>query len=170
MFDPQTTPLWAIFAAGLVLVTGAVEGGRLVRRRARVEGDDNLSTLEGSVLGLLALMVGFSFSIAVEHFDTRRAGVLEEANAIGTAALRARLLPAPHDRESLALLRDYAKSRLDAAGKARTNAELDPHIARASELHEALWRQAKAAMAKDAGMVPTGLYIQSLNDVIDSHQ
>ena len=44
------------------------------------------------MLGLLALLLGFTFSMAVDRFDARRAVVLEEANAIGTAYLRTQVL------------------------------------------------------------------------------
>ena len=69
----------------------------------------NISALEQSLLGFLALMVGFTFLMALTRFETRREAVLNEANAIGTTALRARLLPEPHRAESLKLLREYAQ-------------------------------------------------------------
>jgi hypothetical protein len=43
-------------------------------------------------------------------------------------------------------------------------------VTRSGALHDALWRQARAVAAKDAGMVPTGLFIESLNDLIDQHE
>ena len=64
----------------------------------------NIAAVEQSLLELLALMVGFSFLMAPTRFETRREAVLYETNAIGTTALRARLLPEPHLRESLKLL------------------------------------------------------------------
>jgi hypothetical protein len=47
------------------------------------------------VLGLLALMLSFTFAMSLTRFDEGRDALLNEANAIGTAALRAGLLPAP---------------------------------------------------------------------------
>src|SRR4051812_34281794 len=43
--------------------------------------------------------------MALSRFEARREAVLNEANAIGTTALRARLLPAPHNAEALKVLR-----------------------------------------------------------------
>ena len=68
-------------------------------------------------MGLLALIIGFIFLMALMRFEARREAVLNEANAIGTTALRARLLPAPHREESLKLLREYAQIRIIPAGK-----------------------------------------------------
>jgi hypothetical protein len=56
--------------------------------RARQQGTGSVPTLEASILGLLALMIGFTFALALSRFEARREGVLNEATAIGTAALR----------------------------------------------------------------------------------
>jgi len=72
------------------------------------------------VLGLLALVLSFTFAMALTRFEERRDGVLIEANAIGTASLRAGLLPAPHGVESVKLFRDYVQVRLDLAKRVPT--------------------------------------------------
>jgi len=79
-----------------------------------------------------------------------------EANAIGTATLRSGFLPAPHGTESVKLFRDYVQVRLGLAKQVLTSAELNAAIARSNEIQAALWREAKAAMAIDNAMVPTG--------------
>jgi len=67
------------------------------RRANTDEGlHSRVSALQAALLGLLALLLGFTFSMALTRFDTRKELVLEEANAIGTTYLRARLLPPPH--------------------------------------------------------------------------
>jgi hypothetical protein len=115
-------------------------------------------------------MIGFTFAMALSRFEGRRDAVLNEANAIGTTALRARLLPAPHNKEALKLLREYVQVRLDITQRVPSEKELNDAIARSHALQEALWQQAQAAAAKDSGMVPTGLFIQTLNEMIDSQE
>jgi hypothetical protein len=119
----------------------------------------------GAILGLLAFMLAFTFSLAASRFDARRQVVLEEANAIGTTYLRARLLPEPQQTAVAGLLREYVDVRLRAVREG-TVAEA---IARSEELHEQLWSQATAAADKAPGSIMTGLFIQSLNEVIDLH-
>jgi hypothetical protein len=161
-------PLWLIFTVSAALIGLAQEFGRRVRRRLLVRRDDSVFTLEAAVLGLLALMISFTFSMALSHFDARRAALVDEANAIGTAALRARLLPAPHGGEVIALLRRYVALRVEAVG---SGAEALAALAeRAGALQESLWRDARAQAARDSGMVPTGLYIQALNEMFDVQQ
>jgi len=168
MIDFATVSLPAILFASIAVLLAAAEIGHHFGSRA--VGEANVSTLEAAILGLMALMIGFTFSMALSRFDARRDAVLNEANAIGTAALRARLLPAPHDAESVRLLRDYARIRLDFTGSVMTPGDADAAIARSNDIQEALWSRAKAVAAKDSAMVPAGIYIQSLNEVFDNQQ
>jgi hypothetical protein len=89
MLDLYNYSLLTIFLAGLALIVAASEIGRLLGVRVGKRGGDNVSTLEAAVLGLLALMIGFTFAMALSRFEARRDAVLNEANAIGTTALRA---------------------------------------------------------------------------------
>jgi hypothetical protein len=152
----------------LAAILAACELGRLLGIRATGRGGDDVSTLEGAVLGLLALMIGFTFAMALTRFEARRDAVLNEANAIGTTALRARLLPAPHSVEALKSLREYVNIRLDITQRVVTAPELKAAIDRSNEIQELLWRNAKALAAKENGVVPTGIFIQSLNEMIDN--
>jgi hypothetical protein len=158
-----------IFLISFVLLLAASETGRFIGKRAAGRGGDDVSTLEGAILGLLALMIGFTFAMTLSRFEARRDAVLTEANAIGTTALRARLLPPPHNVEINKLLREYVKVRLDITQRLASAADLNAVTVRSGEIHEALWQQVKLLAAKDNGMVPTGLFIQTLNEMIDDH-
>src|SRR5262245_46483428 len=108
MGDLYAYSLLIVFLIGLaaVLVTGEIGWELGVRGEGRAGA--NISALEQSLLGLLALMIGFTFAMALTRFEGRREAVLNEANAIGTTALRARMLPEPERTETLKLLREYA--------------------------------------------------------------
>ena len=168
MIDLNVYSLLPIFIASLGVFFAASEIGRWLGIRAGGRGEPNVPTLEGAVLGLLALMIGFTFAMALSRFEARRDAVLDEANAIGSTALRARLLPAPNNVECLKLLKDYVQVRLDITQRVPSPAELNSAVTRSNEIQEALWQQAKAVAEKDNGMVPTGLFIQSLNEMIDN--
>jgi hypothetical protein len=161
--------LLPIFLISLVVLLSATEFGRWLGTRVSDQGAEEVLTLQGAVLGLLALMIAFTFAMALSRFEGRRDAVLNEANAIGTTALRARLLPEPHT-ETLNLLREYVQVRLDITQRVPTPEEFSAALSRSSEIHEALWQQAKAMAANDSGIVPTGLFIQSLNELIDDQE
>jgi len=168
MIDLTHYPLPVIFLVSLVLIVTAGELGHWLGRRATDHGGENVAALKAAILGLLALMIGFTFAMAQTRFELRREAVLNEANAIGTTALRARLLPPPHNVESLKLLRDYVRIRLRITQHVPLPSELNAAVEETSTIQEALWRQVKAVAAKTDAMVPTGLYIQALNEMIDN--
>jgi hypothetical protein len=161
-------PLWALFLLVCALSGTGLEGGyRLGRwRHARTaeEKEAPVGAMVGTILGLLAFMLAFTFGLAASRFEARRQAVLEEANAIGTAHLRTQLLPEPQRGESGRLLRQYVDARLLATEEGR----MAEGIARSEELHLLLWAAAVTAAERQPGPI-TGLYIQSLNEMIDLH-
>ena len=162
--------LGPIFLVSLVVILAATEVGRWLGVRADDQGGDEVLTLQGACLGLLALMIAFTFAMALSRFEGRRDAVLQEANAIGTTALRARLLPEPHNTETLKLLREYVQIQLDITQRVPSPAEFDAAVANSNRIQQQLWQQAMAMAAKDSGIVPTGLFIQSLNELIDDQE
>jgi len=168
MIDLYDVSLPTIFLVGLAAIFAASEIGWQVGVRASVQGARNVSTLESAVLGLLALMIGFTFAMALSRFDARRNAVLNEANSIETAALRARLLPEPHRTQALQALREYTTIRLEVVNSSEPYSALQAIVDRSTALQETLWQQAMAVAQNDKTQVPTGIFIQSLNDMIDN--
>jgi hypothetical protein len=169
--DAINLPLLVVFALSLVVLLAATAIGHgLGVRAARRNSENSAATLEGAILGLLALLIAFTFSMSLSHFEARRDAVLQEANAIGTTVLRARLLPAPYATESLQLLREYLQIRLDLTRYSPTYGEAASAIAQSNAIQEKLWQQVTALAATNTGMVPTGLYIVTLNEMIDDQE
>lgn len=162
-------PLWALFLGTIAIVALAVEGGYRLglirRRRSETEKESVVGAMVAATLGLVAFMLAFTFGLAATRFDARRVTILDEANAIGTTYLRAAMLPEPERSESRSLLRHYVDVRLAAVQPG----QLAAAVSESSALHTRLWSQAVAAANKDPRSVPTGLFIQSLNEVIDLH-
>ena len=167
VLDLYDYSLPTIFLVGILAILTAIEIGHQLGARVGDQGDDHVPTLEGAVIGLLALVVAFTFATALSRFDARRTAVLAEANAITTTALRARLLPEPHRKEVLDLLRDYVNIRLDLTTRSTTQAEWAAEIDKSNAIQEKLWQQAMAMAASDPAMIPSGLFIQALNAMID---
>ena len=129
--------LLLVIFVGLSIVLATSEIGWQLGVRADGRGGNNISALEQSLLGLLALMIGFTFLMALTRFEERREAVLNEANTIGTTALRARLLSEPHRTEILKLLREYAQIRMDYIPSGKSFAELPTIIGRSNAIHDA---------------------------------
>lgn len=162
-------PLWGVFLAACPLFWIAIEGGyRLGRWRhayATDERDQPVGAMVGSILGLLALLLAFTFSLAAGRFDDRRQVVLEEANAIGTAYLRTELLPEPHRTDAARLLRQYVDVRVERIRERR----IAEAISESEVLQRQLWATAVAAAMPDPHSEMNALFVDALNQVIDLH-
>ena len=161
-------PLWGLFLTIVVFVLAAIEGGyRLGGYRHRYAGREKeapVGAMVGATLGLLAFMLAFTFGMAASRFDTRKQLVLDEANAIGTTYLRAAMLPERGD-EIRALLRSYVEARLEAVRSGRVAEE----ILRSEDIQNQLWSAATAIGLEHADSIVVGLFVTSLNEVIDLH-
>ena len=161
-------PIITIFVivAAIMLLSCEVgyQFGKRGKTRADIEAPASLGSMVGGLLGMLAIVLAFTFSIASAHHDLRKARVLEEANAIGTAYLRADLLQPQYGREIRRLLREYVDVRLQQV----TVGNYAAILARSAEIHDLLWSQvSQAAIA--APDTNTQLAVVSINDVIDMH-
>ena len=163
--------IFATYAAIIILlVAGAAEIGNWLGRRFRRPGAEgaDIGTLTAAALGLLALLLAFSFSIALSRFDARRGMVLDEANAIGSAANFARLLPQPEQGPILGLLRDYAAVRLALGDD--SDARTPDDIGRSLDLQMKLWREAAAASVASPQSLPAANFAKALNELTNIHE
>ncbi len=167
-------PTWLL---GLLLLAGALAAGyagHLLRlrgdRRRKASGsglatDNQEGYIVSGVLGLLALMLGFTLAMAVDRFDTRRLLVLQDANAIETTYLRAQLLDEPHRARISKLLVDYTDNRIVlGTAKRGENAKL---LADNDRMLIDLWAATAAAFETIADLDFSTAFIDSVNNVVE---
>ncbi len=165
IIDALSLPALFIFTAVIVLISSEV-GWRLGNYRRRLpehEREAPIGAVIGAMLGLLAFLLAFTFGMAAARYDDRKELVLLEANAIGTAYLRAEMLPEPPRSTIRGLLRDYAVLRVGGV-----TALLTPEMrTQSSAIHNQLWAHTVTAAAQNPDSMLTALFVESLNEVID---
>jgi hypothetical protein len=168
-------PLWLIFLLLIGFLLSADEVGYRVGNRQRDAASDlarsQFSHLQGALFGLFALLLGFSFAMALSRFDDRQDMVVEEANAIGTVALDVQLLPDAQRSQATDLVRRYVDLRVEARSGANL---LTPRRlaldAQTAELQDQLWQHAVAAAQANPQSVPAGLFLQAVSDMGDAKE
>src|SRR5215813_7171735 len=93
-----TIPLWGIFCITLLLVLSAVEGGyQWARRKHRsdVEKEPPVGAMVQAALALLAFLLAFMFSLALDRYHDRQVALVNEVNAVQTVFLQADVIPEP---------------------------------------------------------------------------
>lgn len=161
--------LWLIFVCAIAFFFLAFEGGFRFGQTIRTRADETvkswISTIDAAILGILALLLGFTFSMSLSRFDLRKQLVIEEANAISTTYLRAQLLPEPYMMEISYLLRQYVGVRLEGIKPGK----LHDAIVRSEQLHNQLWLRAVDVSKKGPSPILVLLFLNSLNEMIDLH-
>lgn len=123
-------------AVAAAIATGfpiaAAVGRALGRRASRSQSErvinPQLGTLLAAMLGLLALLLGFSFSIVASRFHERQQLIVREANAIGTAFLRADLLEEPSRDQLRTALKTYTSQRQELLSAQATSIAAAEHL------------------------------------------
>lgn len=139
---------------------GAREAGREEKSAAQ------LGTIQGATLGLLGLLLGFSFAGAAGRFMERQDLIAREANAIGTAWLRAGLLPEPHGTALREGLERYRTQRVELSRNLQRGLS-EAALADIAELQRGLWRAAKAGVRAEPALAVAVL--PPVNEVLDLH-
>src|ERR1700754_3017595 len=142
--------LWLAPFVALGLAYGVGSWLRTRRQPAAASSSDEEANFDGYIVsggvGLLALLMGFTFGLAVDRFDARRLAVLQESNAIGTTYLRAQTFPEPQRGQLSQLLTRYVDVRLALAMS--NNYEKSVRLLADTEaLHASLWTVTIAAVA-----------------------
>jgi hypothetical protein len=157
-------------AAGLIggVVVAHELGFRLgsLVRSADDPFDQHLALIRTSTAALVAILIGFAFSGAASRFVDRLDIILREANALGTAYLRADTIAEPQRSELKAALREYTADRvqlLSGAGRDR----IEFLLAKVGGLHERMWKLAVKGTEGDPELML--VVLPPINQVIDLH-
>src|SRR5947207_455573 len=158
-----------VFALSFVVLLLAALFGDTIRTKVHAlkgEEHDDFDVVLSATLTLLGLIIGFSFSMAINRYDMRKNYEEAEANAIGTEYLRVEVLSAAESERTKALLRDYVAQRI-LFYRTREGDGLQKIIAKPGELQTQLWD----AVRGEASLRPTpitALVLGGMNDVINS--
>jgi hypothetical protein len=164
-------PIWVVYLGTVVAVLVAAEiGFRIGIWLQRWDPSAGKTPLTGAVvggmLGLMAFLLAFSIGIVINQHNGRKAMVVTEANAVGTAYLRAGFLGEPDQTSTRDLLREYVEVRLAAA---EDEALFESTITRSEEIHGELWSIVEDNVRQGQESATMALLVDSINEVIDVH-
>jgi hypothetical protein len=152
----------------LALWIGARIGQRRAQRVAAGDADpvEGIGVVVGGLLGLLAFTLSISIGIADKRYDDRRRASLDEANAIGTAWLRAHAVGHPRGVEVARLLEDYTADRIAWIKADRQSPDVAARIEAAGRAQTLIWGHVAAIAQERTDPVAVSL-LTALNEVFD---
>ena len=158
-----------LFVVSFVTLSVVAAAGSWLRRRYPDTGDEqneHLGVILAATLTLLGLIIGFSFSMAMNRYDQRKNFEEAEANAIGTELLRADILPSASAANVRKLLAEYTGLRIQFYLNKDDN-QRKAIDERTAKLQSELWQEVRASSAAQPTPVEA-LALVGMNDVINS--
>lgn len=142
----------------------------LKRRNSWLETETGGGTLAlSSMFALLGLILAFTYASGVSRFEARKVAVIEEANALETAFLRAGLIAEPGSTALQEAIFNYAKTRVVTKGHRISNAEGEEILKNTLQAQDQLWPTLeKALLQAKPGAIEGGL-VAAMNNVLDMH-
>ncbi|UNK49815.1 hypothetical protein MNR01_01905 [Lysobacter sp. S4-A87] len=170
----DSVPIWLFFFGTIAMIMASVEAGyrlgRASHRRSADEKEAPASGVAGAILGLTAFMLAFTFGIAAERYDSRKALVRDDANALRLTYLRSDFLQEADRGETRELLRKYLDLRLAfASGGSVEPGKVRVMLAQSDQIQRRLWDIAVANGKRDLNSDVAALYVESLSDVFATH-
>ena len=161
------SPLFVLIAVSLVLFGAAMIGSAIGRRqRDRVQDGSQIGTIQASLLGILGLLLGFTFAVASARYDTRRVLAIDEANALGTTFMRAQTLPEPYRSAISSDLSRYIDLRARASLPQSDEGQLAHYHKQALRLQNAIMKKA-AAVGRAYQNDIVALFVESVNESVN---
>jgi hypothetical protein len=154
----------------LAIILGTTAVGLLLGHHLRHRSEhlrEPFGVLQAALLGLVGLILAFGLALAVGRYESRRAAVVDEANAIGTTYLRAQTLPEPVRTQSLERLVRYTKASIALSGSVPNSAGARAAVAQGQRLQRELWGLAGQALSDQPVASAPRLYVETLNEMID---
>lgn len=158
-----------LFLLSLALLYSSAYVGQAFFRRGRDLDDnirENFAVIQGATLTLLGLIIGFSFSMAINRYDLRKNYEEAEANAIGTEYLRTDYLPVAFSTATKALLIQYLNQRV-LFYTTRDEGHLIEINNRTNQLENALWLALQEPVNQHPDPI-RALVVAGMNDVLNS--
>ncbi|MER2998468.1 hypothetical protein [Pontibacter populi] len=171
MYDQNSILIVAILFVMILLANEAgYRLGHYYQTKTDPDVKTHTNTIQAGTLGLLALILGFTFNMAVQRFNNRSEAVITESNTIGTALLRTNLLPEPYDSITYDQLQQYIILRLQVSNTQNALISEQESLDKATrKLQTDIWINAVKAARIDPRSVTTGYFISALNEMIDAY-
>ena len=165
-----TTPVWLItftlFANVFLFYLLGSKTGRYIKSKRPESKADGIGPLEGALLGLLSLLLGFTLSQSASRYDTRRALIIHEANDIGTAILRSDMYQDSIKIQFKNDLKEYVETRI-AYYETIDEGEISKSLSEAEKISDRIWDRVVISSKKNPDFVRDNQMIPAVNSMID---
>ena len=170
LYDIDT---WKLILVLFLSMLVCIYAGRRVGTKRYPNGRPHDSSPTGTIMtgifGLLGFLLAFTFGMSGSRFEDRRKNMIEEANAIGTAILRADMYPEPDRAEFRKDLKQYLEARIAYFVAPRDSVNIVRAEVRAIDVGKRIWkRAANLSLGGDQYRLSTAQMVPAINTMLDA--
>lgn len=158
--------LYVVIFLFITMLTAIWIGYKIGLKKTKTEGKN--PEISSSLLGLLALILGFTFAMAGSRYENRKNNLIDEANCIGTAVLRANIYPDSLKNEFKKDFKEYLKSRKAYYLLENDDEKLNASLKQSAVASEKLWNRATFYAKNKDYFIQSNMMVPALNDMFDS--
>jgi len=122
---------------------------------------------EGSLLGLTALLLSFTFGMASTKFELRRQLIVSESNDIETTLLRCDMYPDSVRNLLRPDFKNYLETRIEYYSAKDNEERIKNSLVRSDSISDLIWKRVAALSHDPNNRIATEQMIPSLNAMID---
>jgi hypothetical protein len=122
-----------------------------------------------SMFALLGLILAFTYASGVSRYEARKLAVVEEANVLETAFLRAGLIADPGGLALKEAIFAYAKTRTLPHGQISDNNERNERLRKTLQAQSELWPTLEKALSQSKPGAIESSMVAAMNAVLDMH-
>ncbi len=119
------------------------------------------------MLGLLSLLLAFTFNLSASRYDARRQLIIDESNNIGTVLLRTDLYPDSIRNFLRAELKQYVEARINYYQDGNDEEKIQATLRQSSLLSQRLWNTIINLSNKPGFLLQSQQMIPAMNSMID---
>ena len=153
----------------LLVVLFAWLGYKYKKRQVDKDPDEvkqSAKIVQGATFGMLSLLMGFTFSVAITKFEAQRRILVQEATNIKTVVLRSDMYSDSIRNLFRSDLKDYIEARISYY-KSRDNKEFVESVKKATEISDKIWKRAIEESKKPENISRTAQMIPAVNNMIE---
>lgn len=136
-------------------------------RKKQLDQDENLGPVGGALLGLLALLLSFTFSASYSKYEQRRKVIVDEANSIGTAILRINLYPDSIQPIMKENFRNYLASRIEYFDAGIDKDRINKALSNTDKYFKKIWEQITYMSKQTGSLIYTNPMVPAANQMYD---
>ena len=164
----SSIPALLLFAGIIIFYFAGLKVLQYKQKKDTSHTPGGIGPFEGAMLGLISLLLAFTFNKAASNYDKRRELLIHETNCIGTVLLRADIYPDSVRNELRKDLKEYITERINYYEAGGNEQEIQEHLKKGNVVAERIWNRVATIAQRNEVVIKSMQMVPAVGDMIDA--